>query len=39
MKEPRPRCTDSDHEHVERMSSRTATLLAALAAVLPHMLQ
>jgi predicted PurR-regulated permease PerM len=39
MKEPWPRRTGSDHRHIERMSTRTAMLLAALAAVLLHVLQ
>jgi hypothetical protein len=36
MKETRPRRTGSDHEYIERISARTARLLAAVAAVLPH---
>jgi hypothetical protein len=36
MKETWPRRTGSDHEYVERISARTARLLAAVAAVLPH---
>jgi hypothetical protein len=32
MKEPRPRRTGSDHEHIEKTSARTAMLLAAAAA-------
>jgi len=40
MKETRhPRRTGADHEHVEKVSARTAMLLAAAAAVLLHLLQ
>ena len=40
MKETRhPRGTGADHEHVENISARTAMLLAAVAAVLLHLLQ
>jgi predicted PurR-regulated permease PerM len=39
MKNTSPRHTDSDHEHIERISARTALILAAVAAVLLHVLQ
>jgi predicted PurR-regulated permease PerM len=39
MKESWPRRTGSDHEHIERMSTSTAMLLTAVAAVLLHLLQ
>jgi len=39
MTETRSRRTGIDHEHVERMSARMAMLLAAVAALLLHLLQ